>query len=57
MLTKPINFNLNDYTIEIIIAIGKAGKIEDLPEALQVREKQSQRKNIEEIVFEGNFKN
>ncbi|MEI7765536.1 MAG: nitroreductase family protein [bacterium] len=47
----------DDYTIEIIIAIGKAGKIEDLPEALQVREKPSQRKNIEEIVFEGNFKN
>ncbi len=47
----------DDYTIEIIIAIGKAGKIEDLPEAFQVREKPSQRKNIEEIVFEGNFKN
>ncbi|MEI8269852.1 MAG: nitroreductase family protein [bacterium] len=47
----------DDYTIEIMIAIGKPGKIEDLPEALQVREKPSQRKNLDEIVFEGNFKN
>jgi nitroreductase len=47
----------NDYTIEIMIAIGKHGKIEDLPKELQEREKPSQRKNLEEIVFEGEFKN
>jgi hypothetical protein len=47
----------DDYTVEIMIAIGKPGKVEDLPEALQAREKPSQRKNLEEIVFEGNFKN
>ena len=47
----------NDYTVEIMIAIGKPGKIEDLPEALQAREIPSQRKNLEEIVFEGSFKN
>ena len=47
----------DDYTVEIMITIGKPGKIEDLPEALQAREKPNQRKNLEEIVFEGSFKN
>ena len=47
----------DDHTIEIMIAIGKPGKKEDLPEALQAREKPSQRKNLEELVFEGSFKN
>jgi len=47
----------DDYTVEMMIAIGKPGKIEDLPEPLREREKPSQRKNLEEIVFEGNFKN
>ncbi|HAS80516.1 MAG: Nitroreductase [Candidatus Nomurabacteria bacterium GW2011_GWE1_32_28] len=45
----------DDYEIEIIIAVGKPGKIEDLPEALQIREKPSHRKNIEEIISEGKF--
>lgn len=47
----------DEYTVEMMIAIGRHGKIEDLPEPLRVREKPSQRKNLEEIVFEGNFKN
>jgi hypothetical protein len=56
-LTKE-SFGISDeYTVEIIIAIGRPGKIEDLPEALHAREKPSQRKNLEEIVFEGYFKN
>ena len=45
----------DDYTIEIMIAIGKHGKIEDLPEPLQAREQPSDRKPLEEIIFEGNF--
>ena len=45
----------DDYNVEIMIAIGKHGKIEDLPEALRVREKPSDRKPLEEIVFEGKF--
>ncbi len=44
------------YVVEMMIALGKPGKIEDLPEYLQEREKPSQRKNLEEIVFEGKFK-
>ena len=43
----------DDYAIELMIAIGKKGKVEDLPEYLQVREKPNDRKNLEEIVFEG----
>jgi nitroreductase len=47
----------DDYTIEVIIAIGKPGNVEDLPEELKSREKPSDRKNLEEISFEGIFKN
>ena len=45
----------DNYTVEIMIALGKHGKIEDLPEALQAREKPSDRKNLEEIISEGKF--
>lgn len=45
------------YTLEIMIAIGKHGKIEDLPEPLQAREKPSDRKPLGEIAFEGKFRN
>jgi nitroreductase len=43
----------DDYTVEIMIAIGKPGKIDDLPEALREREKPSDRKALAEISFEG----
>ena len=42
-----------EYAIEVMIAIGRPGKIEDLPEKFQGREAPSQRKNLDEIVFEG----
>ena len=42
-----------EYSIEVMIAIGRPGKIEDLPEKFQEREAPSQRKNLDEIVFEG----
>jgi len=45
----------DDYSVEMMIAIGKHGKIKDLPEPLQAREKPSDRKPLEEIVFEGKF--
>ena len=41
-----------EYEVEIMISVGRPGKIEDLPEKFQEREKPSQRKNLEEIVFE-----
>ena len=42
-----------EYSIEVMIAIGRLGKIEDLPEKFQEREAPSGRKNLDEIVFEG----
>jgi nitroreductase len=45
----------DDYAVEMMIAIGKPGKVEDLPEPLREREAPSDRKPLEEIVFEGKF--
>ena len=49
----------DEYNVELMIAVGRPGKIEDLPEKFQEREKPNQRKSLEEIVFEGKdgFKN
>ncbi len=44
------------YTVEAMVAIGKPGKKEDLPEDLQKRETLSDRKKIQEFIFEGTFK-
>ena len=43
----------DNYQIELMIAVGKPGKVENLPEKLQEREIPSQRKDLNEIVFEG----
>ncbi len=45
-----------DHTVEAMIAVGKPGPLNVLPEALQQREELSDRKKIEEFVFEGEFK-
>lgn len=45
----------SDYTVEAMIAIGKPGKVEDLPEEMRKGETPSGRKPIEEFVFEGSF--
>ena len=47
----------DDYNVEMMIAIGKHGKVEDLPEALRPREIPSDRKPLNNLVFEGSFKN
>jgi len=44
-----------DYEIEIMIAVGKKGKKEDLSEELRKKEVMSDRKPLNQIVFEGNF--
>ena len=46
----------DNYEVEMMIAIGKPGKIEELPEPLREREKPSNRKPLEEIVFEGKYR-
>ena len=44
------------YKVEAMIAVGKKGKKETLPDYLQEREKPSDRKTIAEIAMEGGFK-
>ena len=45
-----------NYEILAMFAIGKKGRIEDLPEELQKMEKLSDRKKIEEFIMEVKFK-
>ncbi|RJX33015.1 MAG: nitroreductase [Oxalobacter sp.] len=44
------------FAVEAMAAIGKPGKIENLPEALQIREFPNERKPLSSIVCEGLFK-
>jgi nitroreductase len=44
-----------DYTVEAMVAVGKPGTLEDLPERLRDREVPSGRKTLAEIIFEGGF--
>lgn len=45
----------DDYNVEMMIAVGKPGDAKDLPETLRKREAPSDRKPLQEIVFEGKF--
>jgi hypothetical protein len=45
----------DDYQVEAMIAIGRHGKKEDLPDYLQEREFPSPRKKVSEIAMEGMF--
>jgi nitroreductase len=44
-----------EYAVEAMIAVGHPGKVEDLPEQHQAREKRSPRRPVQESVFEGRF--
>ena len=44
-----------DYNVEMMIAVGKPGKLEDLPEAMRAYEKISDRKPLEGMIFKGKF--
>src|SRR3989344_1151022 len=46
----------DDYEIEAMIAIGKRGKKEALPEKIQALEQPNDRKPLNEIAFEGKFR-
>ena len=45
----------DEFKVEMMFAVGKPGKIEELPEKLQEIEKPSGRKNISEFISEGEF--
>lgn len=50
------NFNIPDnYTVEAMVALGKPGKLEDLPEDLQEKEFPSLRKPLTEVISKGTF--
>jgi len=44
-----------DYQVEAMAAIGRPGRVEDLPEALQERETPNDRRKLEQTVCEGPF--
>ncbi len=46
----------DEYSVEMMIAVGRPGNTDDLPEKLQKGEEPSGRKSISEIVSEGEFK-
>lgn len=46
----------DDFAVEAMIAIGKHGRKEDLPDYQQEREFPSQRKNLADVAMEGIFK-
>lgn len=51
------NFNIPDsYKPEVVIALGHPGRKEDLPENLQAIEFPSDRKKVNELISEGEFK-
>jgi nitroreductase len=45
-----------DFTVEAMAAIGKPGRIQDLPEDFQARESPSARRPVSELVFEGTYR-
>lgn len=47
----------DNYKVEMMIAVGKPGKIEDLPEKYRAREIPKGRKELSEFVFEEEFRN
>lgn len=46
----------DDFAVEAMIAIGKRGKKEDLPEEIQKKEVPSGRKPLNELMMEGKYK-
>ncbi|MGH7354237.1 MAG: nitroreductase family protein [Candidatus Rokuibacteriota bacterium] len=44
-----------EFDVEAMIAVGRPGRVEDLPELLHAREKPSPRKPVAEIALEGGF--
>lgn len=43
----------NDYQVQVMIAVGHPGKLDDLPEEMRAKEKLSDRKKLADIMFHG----
>jgi hypothetical protein len=46
----------DDFTVEAMAAVGKPGRIEDLPEEFQARESPNTRRSVSQLVFEGGYR-
>lgn len=46
----------DDFTVEAMAAVGKPGRIEDLPEEFQARESPNTRRPVSQLVFEGVYR-
>jgi nitroreductase len=46
----------DDFTVEAMAAVGKPGRIEDLPEEFQARESPNSRRPVSQLVFEGGYR-
>jgi nitroreductase len=44
-----------DHTVECMVAVGKPGRIDDLPESLRAVEHPNDRRPVSELLFEGRF--
>ncbi len=44
-----------DFSVEMMVAVGHPGRVEDLPEPYRAREKPSQRVPVASLAFEGKF--
>jgi nitroreductase len=46
----------DDFTVEAMAAVGKPGRIDDLPEEFQARESPNSRRPVSQLVFEGGYR-
>jgi nitroreductase len=46
----------DDFTVEAMAAVGKPGRLEDLPEEFQARESPNSRRSVSQLVFEGGYR-
>ena len=45
----------DDYSVEVMIAVGKPGEIDKLPESAREKEAPNSRKPLVDIIIEGTF--
>ena len=45
----------DDYSVEVMIAVGKPGEIDKLPERARDKEAPNSRKPVADIIIEGTF--
>jgi nitroreductase len=46
----------SDYQVQVMVAVGHPGKLEDIPEEMRAKESPSGRKKLDQIMFHGSMK-